>query len=153
MAVRRTTGDILTPQPTGLFRWIREAVVSILSSLQTDLKSWFPKVIQPLTPSWRTTTPRLWWLTLRNSGSSWVLRTGLCSAAPGAPHSASPTPSITLIGRDRNNLTSCYHRLSLQSPGPHSQGNIHVSPLRTSLFLPERRQSQYVIAASLVSTS
>ena len=51
-------------------------------------------------PSWRTTTPRLWWRTLRNSGSSWASRHGSSSGGPGAQHSVLPTPSTTLIGRE-----------------------------------------------------
>ena len=74
-------------------------------NLQITLK-WFSQVNQLLTLSWRTTTPRLWWRTLRNSGSSWASRNGSSSGDPGAQHSVLPTPSTTLTGRDRNTRSS-----------------------------------------------
>merc|ERR1712032_982415 len=77
--VRLSTADTLTQLCTGWFRWTNGAVANPLLML-----------------SLRTTTLRLWWVTLRGCDSTLASTPGLSLAAAGAAHSHSAMQSATL---------------------------------------------------------
>merc|ERR1711990_136219 len=77
--VRLSTADTSTQLCTGWFRWINGAVENPLHML-----------------SLRTTTLRLWWVTLRGCGSTLASTPGLSLAAAGAAPSHSAMQSATL---------------------------------------------------------